>query len=151
MKSKTGNQKVNKELNIHIGPKLECYDVSILTSENKHEIICCRIVEEVCLGYFWGKGSLKPKSLNFLHLFPLSKINMKTSSVWNMQKWEEFFVCAYWPPPPLSSLPPLKIFPFFGKCIKTSFTPPMSSSEYFWELTLLTWTSPDPWPYGPLA
>ena len=48
----TENQKVNKELSIHFGPKLECSDVSILNAENKHEIICCRIVEEVCLGYF---------------------------------------------------------------------------------------------------
>ena len=48
----TENQKVNKELSFHFGPKLECSDVLILNAENKHEIICCRIVEEVCLGYF---------------------------------------------------------------------------------------------------
>ncbi len=47
----TENQNANKDLVVHIGPRIECSDVSVI--RNKQEIICCHIIEEVLYIFYY--------------------------------------------------------------------------------------------------
>ena len=61
----TENQNANKDLVVHIGPRIECSDVSVI--RNKQEIICCHIIEEVLYIFYY---------INVLFLAPIGAQEM---------------------------------------------------------------------------